>query len=466
VLDSGEKWDPQDFQLQVMEDVFAGVPETWMIVPEGNGKTTMMGGVALYYADYTPSAAVLLAAASRDQCGLLLGQAAGFVYRTPGLLNQRFKVFEGYRRIQALRSGGRIQVFSADDRTGDGVIPGGIVLLDELHRHQDLRLYRTWRGKLDKRGAQLIAISTAGEPETEFENAREAAKRSAPDITVTGAHTRAASPEMVLHDWSVPADADVEDMQAVKAANPFDGVTMEKLRRKRDSPTMTLGHWQRFVCNQATRSEESAITDAEWAALGTDEQIPVGEPIWVGLDIAWKRDTTAIVPFWMPSHEKRLLGVPEILTPPRDGNSLPPEEVQMALLRVHERNPIHTIVMDENAGGAQLAFWIEDELGARVVAHSQGHSAMALAFERWMEAMRQGWILHPRDPELTRHVLNAIARLLPGGQTRFDRPSSSRSAALQDRRVWDALTAASMVNSVAATEGTDAPPEFVFEVFS
>jgi phage terminase large subunit-like protein len=466
VLDSGEKWDPQDFQLQVMEDVFAGVPETWMIVPEGNGKTTMMGGVALYYADYTPSAAVLLAAASRDQCGLLLGQAAGFVYRTPGLLNVRFKVFEGYRRIQALRSGGRIQVFSADDRTGDGVIPGGIVLLDELHRHQDLRLYRTWRGKLDKRGAQLIAISTAGEPETEFENAREAAKRGAPDITVDGAHTRAASPEMVLHDWSVPSGGDVEDMEVVKAANPFDGVTVEKLRRKRDSPTMTLGHWQRFVCNQATRSEETAITELEWAALGSDDVIPPGEPVWAGLDVAWKWDTTAIVPFWMPSNEERFVGVPEILTPPRDGNSLPPEEVQRALLRVHERNPIHTIVMDENAGGAQLAFWIEAELGSRVISHNQGHTAMALAYERWMEAMREGWLRHPRDPELTRHVLNAVAKLLPGGQTRFDRPAKSRSAGSQDRRVWDALTAASMVNSVAASEGADAPPEFVFEVFS
>ena len=32
-----------------------------------------------------------------------------------------------------------------------------------------MRLYRTWRGKLDKRGGQIVVISTAGEPGGEFE---------------------------------------------------------------------------------------------------------------------------------------------------------------------------------------------------------------------------------------------------------------------------------------------------------
>jgi hypothetical protein len=77
---------------------------------------------------------------------------------------------------------------------------------------------------------------------------------------------------------------------------------------------------------------------------------------------------------------------------------------------------------------------------------------MALAYERWMEALREGWLWHSGDPELAQHVLNAVARVLPGGQTRFDRPARSRSASSQDRRVWDALTAASMVHSVAVGE--------------
>jgi phage terminase large subunit-like protein len=47
-----------------------------------------------------------------------------------------FRCLEGYRRIRCDAMGSRIQVFASDDRTGDGVIPGGIAILDELHRHR------------------------------------------------------------------------------------------------------------------------------------------------------------------------------------------------------------------------------------------------------------------------------------------------------------------------------------------
>jgi hypothetical protein len=46
-------------------------------------------------------------------------------------------------------------------------------------------------------------------------------------------------------------------------------------------------------------------------------------------------------------------------------------------------------------------------------------------------------------PLLTRHAMNAIGRRLPRGDTRFDRPTSSRGTpSKQDTRVIDALTAA------------------------
>ena len=44
--------------------------------------------------------------------------------------------------------------------------------------------------------------------------------------------------------------------------------------------------------------------------------------------------------------------------------------------------------------------------------------------------------------------MNAIARQLPEGKVRFDRPVQNRTGnAVQDLRVIDALTAAAMVNS-------------------
>ena len=426
--------------------------------------TTLMSGLALYHGDYRPDASVLLAASSRDQCGLLLGQAQGFIVRTPGL-EERFRVFEGYRKITCLRTRGRIQVFASDDRTGDGVIPT-LALLDELHRHKSMRLYRTWRGKLGKRGGQLVAISTAGEPGSEFETTRERARTEAPDITIDGRHTRAASDEMVLHDFSLHAGDDPEDLDLVKAANPFSGVIVQSLRRKRASPSMTVGHWRRFVCNLATRTEKAAIGEDEWHARLTDEPVLTGSRCDVGLDLGWKWDATAAVPL-VKTDWGHVVARARIITPPRDGNSLRPEQIQAALLDIHAETPIERVVLDPSAGGEQIAAWIEGELGAEAVSHSQKTAPMALAAGRWMEALRNDTLRHVSDPEMTRHVLNAVAIDLPDGTFKFGRPSSSRSAdAEQPRREIDALIAASMVYSVASvTDGSsfDGP---LFEVLA
>jgi hypothetical protein len=62
---------------------------------------------------------------------------------------------------------------------------------------------------------------------------------------------------------------------------------------------------------------------------------------------------------------------------------------------------------------------------------------------------------------MTRHALNAIARPLPQGDSRFDRPSQTRMSSEQDRRVIDALTAAAMVHSLASGP-TSQPAEALF----
>jgi phage terminase large subunit-like protein len=424
--------------------------------------TTLMGGVGLYHADFTPSANCLVAAASRDQAGILFGQAAGLVDRSPGF-QQRFRVFEGYRRIVAHRTNGRLQVMAADERTGDGAIPS-LGILDELHRHRDLRLLRTWVGKLNKRDGQILGISTAGEPGSEFEAVREKMHAEAAESVTVGCHTRSASDLAVIHDWRLPDGADPDDLKLVKQVNPLSTVTVTGLRRKRASPSMMPAHWRRFTCNQATRGEDSAINAQEWAAATTDMRPEPGTPVWVGVDLGWMWDTTAIVPLWTPTPDVRVLLDPVILTPPRDGTSTSPTAVQNGFLEIHERTPIHTVVMDRAAGGEQLAEWIENTLGARVIGHSNGNQAQALAAQRFYEGLRAApapTLRHTGDAELTRHILNARARVLPRGDVIFDRPSQTRSAAGQDSRVIDGLSASQIVHSVAVGEAGE--PQRAFD---
>lgn len=456
-LDSGEPWVVEDFIGAFAEDWFAGVPECWLIVPEGNTKTTSLAGLAVYLLEHRDFASIPWAASARDQAEIGYRQAEGFVLRSPRL-KFFLKCQEGYRRIKNLNTGGRMQVFAADDRTGDGVIFSD-AFLDELHRHRSLALYRTWTGKGSKRGGQVGALSTAGEPGSEFETVRELIRQTTPEVERRPGFVHCRSDQIALHEYAVPEDGDVEDMDVVKLANPFSGITPETLAAKRSTPTMTLQHWRRFTCNLPTRSVNAAVTEFEWANARSadDDEIPAGEPVWAGLDVGWKWDTTALVPLWTPETDYRLFGEATILEPPRDGTSLDPGHVEQALIDLNDRTPVHTLVMDTNRA-EQLAEWARQEIGCEVIDRGQSNTFAVMDYERFMQALRQQWLWHVGHAGLTRHVLNAVARVLPGGDARFDRPKQSRVANDQDGRVIDALIAAAMVHATADAEMT-APAE-------
>ena len=239
---------------------------------------------------------------SRDQAEIGYRQAEGFVQRSPRL-SEFLRCQEGYRRIKNLTTGGRIQVFAADDKTGDGVIPTD-AFLDELHRQKDLRLYRTWRGKLGKRGGQMATISTAGEPGTEFEETRELIRRSVPLVERRPGFALHRNEQISFHEWAVRGDEDTEDMRVVKAANPFSRITVAALQAEAglaDDDSAALAS-VRVQHRDARRHGRAVQEEAEWEAARTDEQIPVGDAIWLGLDVGWKWDTTALVPLWVPEH--------------------------------------------------------------------------------------------------------------------------------------------------------------------
>ena len=454
VLDSGELFEPEGYQLDFVRDLFAGHPECWLLLPEGNGKTTLLAALCLYYLEHRERANIGWAASSREQADIGYTQAEVFVYGSARL--RAFLACQpGHRRILNRRDRGKLQIYAGDDRTGDGLIPAGICVLDELHRHRDMRLYRVWRGKLGKRGAQILAISTAGEPGHEFEDTRESIRQEAEERDQEGCRLRVVSGSVCMHDWSVPEGGDVDDISLVAEANPASFVTVEELESKRTSKTMTVQHWRRFVCNLATRSVASAVTEREWfgAAVEPEAWPPAGTPIYgVGLDVAWVRDSTALVPLHCAGPHERLLGRARILEPARDGTQLDPYEVERALVELHAQNPFGVLVMDTSQA-RDIAAWAAQEFGVPVIDRGQQNTFAVADYDYFMEALRQGWLRHLGDPGMNRHVFNARSRLLPGGETRFDRPAQSRASnAAQQVRMIDALTAAAMVHSQYASE--------------
>jgi hypothetical protein len=464
VLDNGEHWDVKPYQRAVAVDLCdPEVNVVWLDIPEGNAKTTTAAGFALAHCFFVPDASVPLAAASRQQAMTLFAQAAGLVKRSgiekvgkhgSGL----FRVQSGHRRIECADTGATLQVFAADVDTADGVIPT-MPLIEEAHRHRDLELLRTWRGKLDKRDATMLVISTAGAPGSEYEQQKDVIVSQAEPEIVSRAYRVYRADGLVLHRYGLQPGDDIEDLELVAEANPLRDVPM--LREKRADPTWNRQHWARLTCGVPMADSRSAITTEEIRRLPKAE-IPAGEPIAVGLDLAWKIDTTALAPMWMPEPYLRVFGRGQILIPPRDGTSMSTREVKDAFLFLHERNPIDVVAMDPSAGARQLAEWLEDPdegLGCEVVEVSPSNVVQSKVFASWMEAIRESWIALPEDDEVLQHVLNAVGKPVSHDRYRFDRPVQSRAVRFQDKRVIDWLIAASSVHwqQTAAIE-PPAPP--------
>jgi phage terminase large subunit-like protein len=429
ILDTGEPWELEPFQAEFIEDLFAGYAEAWLVVPEGNGKTTTLAGVALYHAEFRPFAAVPVAAASREQAEILYRQAEGFVLRSAALhapvhsaIQQakgkrktdvpRFLCLEGYRRINH-HAGGRIQVFAADDRTGDGIIPT-LGIIDEPHRLRDLSLYRTWAGKIAKRGGQLATISTSGEPGSDFEETRERIKALATDTRRAGSFARYSTPRVVLHEWGVPEAGDVEDMATVKSANPFSGITTEMLAEKFASPTMTRHHWLRFVCNRPTRDSDVWLgEDGEilWRDTEDPYELEPGAPTWIGVDIALRHDTSAVVTM-QRRDDGRYHAICRVWVPEAD-KPIDVTDVMHYLRGQAALFDVEAISFDPRFFDVP-AKMLGDE-GLVMFEVPQSIERMTAAYGSLYEAIQRRTITHEADEVFASHVLNAVPRFSERG---------------------------------------------------
>ena len=113
-----------------------------------------------------------------------------------------------------------------------------------------------------------------------------------------------------------------------------------------------------------------------------------------------------------------------------------------------EFNTIDAAVMDMERA-EDIAAWLEDENSIMVVDRPQGNANAVEDYDAFLNGLRNGTLKHTGDRGLRNHVMNAIARRMPGDKKRFDRPSQSRARRRQNVRVIDALTAAAMVNHYA-----------------
>lgn len=404
MLDVGRPLKLQPFQRKMLREFFGGAVETVIIIPKKNGKTTLLGALALYHVTYVPEAECVIGAASRDQATILFNQAAGLIRRsgTPQakgksvyVLNKvEYELRSGTREIRC--NGGRIRVLPADVTTIDGVIPT-LALVDELHRHPSAELYGVFRDGLGPRNGQMITISTAGwTPESPLGQLRKLA-HDLEGFTREGAYNHAASKagSFVLHEWCLENTDDLGDMKLVKTANPAPWHTIRALRQRYDSPSTTPAQWARFACGVWTFGEEPWIAPADWDGMKVDiGRVEPGEEVWVAVEggavaIVAQRDTEAIA--------ATAQYVPNTFA-----------DVEAAVWRVHERYQVREVCYDRVGFQRSAELLAERGIPMLEVPHSPERLSMASAtLNRLVEG---GLLRHDGNPELRADVLRGTTK--------------------------------------------------------
>lgn len=405
--EDGDPLQLHPFQRKMLADLFAGCRETLILVSKKNGKSTILGALALYHLCSTPDAECVIAAASRDQASIMLRQAQGFIRRSPHL-PERLVVKQ--REIVHKTLAGRIRILASDVDTADGVIPT-LALVDELHRHKSADLYGVFRDGLGPRNGLMVTISTAGDSEDSPLGLLRAKAHAMPGVKRKGAYRHGRHEGFALHEWALEPDQDREDLKLVKQANPAPWQTIEALRQRRDSPSMTPWQWARFACGVWGLGSEPAFDRELWNSLGNGETIAEGRLITLGFDGSRRRDATALVATDVERGHQMVVGAWERPVGADEDWEIPEDEVNQTVDYAFDRWVVWRLYADPPYWESALDHWAATYGEDKVVRWWTNRlKAMAFALRAWVGDWREGVLSHDGDELLARHIANSVRR--------------------------------------------------------
>jgi phage terminase large subunit-like protein len=378
----------EPFQRKIASAAFGPKRELLVLLPRGNGKSRLIGTLAVHHLLTVPHAAVYIAASSREQARIVFEYAREVAYQ----LDDRVVI----RHLELRTETGYLRVLASDAPKLHGLTPT-LAVIDELQAARDDDVYLAMRLAMQKRpGAKMIVISTAGQgAETPLGKLR-ARALAAPQVSRRGALTDTRSDALRMLEWAVPPDTPIEDMRAAKQANPASWLTTAGLREQRAAlPELA---YRRFHLNQWTAKLGSWLPAGAWQRCAGDAHIEDGEKIWVGVDVEGSRADSAVV--WVTEDLRvgvRIFSGEDAVL-----------DVAALVPALAERFEIVEAVFDPWRAGQMAREW--EQRGILSVDFPQSDARMIPASQSLSDAITEARLTHPDDPQLNAHVAAAVAR--------------------------------------------------------
>lgn len=391
-------FEPEAFQRKIAKAALDPVRELVVLLPRGNGKTSLQALVALHHLLTVEDAEIFCCASSRDQARILFQYAQRYARELdhPSIVHRHLelrycpdpsepKVFTRFLRV-----------LPAEAPRLYGLTPS-LMLLDELQALATDDVYVALSSALHKRpDSKLIVVSTAGQgAESPLGRLRRRAL-GLPSVKQRGSLTEANGADLELLEWATPDEGSITPA-AVKKANPASWITTDQIRAaKRALPELA---YRRFVANQWTARTGSWLPAGAWQSCAEPGlQIEPSEDVWIGVDLGGARADTAVV--WITAVGRigcRIFSGEDGIV---DAAALIPSLAE--LYRVRE------LVYDPWRA-AMLVRGLESR-GIKCTAFAQSDSRMIPASAALHTAIVEGKITHPDDPKLNEHIAGAVAR--------------------------------------------------------
>lgn len=389
-------------------------------MPRKNGKSALGSGIALYSLIFGPAGGeVYSCAAEKEQARIVFGMAKRMVELEPELT----EIITPYKDVLEVKATGSIyRCLSAEAYSKEGLNPS-LVIFDEVHAQPNRELWDVMALAMGARVEPLmIGITTAGVMTDSTGNDSLCYSMYKHGQQVAGGLID--DPSFFFCWWEPQAgiQADHTDPKVWAESNPgfADLVSREDFAAKLLKTPENEYRTKRT--NVFTQDAVAWLPHGAWAECATQRTIPNGTLVILGFDGSFNNDSTALIV--VTCETKPHIDVVACWENPNDDTwRVPIFDVEEAIRAACRRWQVREIACDPFRWARTYQTLEAERLP--VVEFPQSPQRMVPATQRFYEAVLNRQLTHSGNPDLARHVGNAIIRTDSRG-SRIDKAKGNR----------------------------------------
>lgn len=399
------------FQKVWLKGVLSGeVTSAAMSLPRGNGKSTFLAAVgvwAVFDPDESGAPQVPIVATTINQAiRSVYGVATAMIEAEPELSVRSIRYTAiGGTKVRVPFTGGEMFPVSNDVDGLQGLDPS-VAIVDEL----GFMPVASWDSLLLAGGKRPRSLVVGiGTPGLDKDNALWHLRRRVAEGR--------AIPGFAYTEYAAPENCAVDDEDAWREANPALRSKYMSINALRTAVELSPeGHFRVFRLGQWIDGVESWLgPDGRkiWEALGSPWTFESGAPVFVGIDVALVRDSTALVAV-QARPDGRWQAKAKIWQP-TPGQPVDVTDVMEEVRRLDKAYTVRAVAFDPRFFDVPAKL-LEDE-GFPMIEFPQSVERMTGAIGGLYEAIKRGELAHDGDPAFTAQILNAVARFNERGFT-------------------------------------------------